>query len=376
MGLSGFMIWIEGKNPALYKGGISQWLKTILVSLDPAKLEAITLVSPITATDDVYPEIRVNRLRLPWFAMFPRRLNHIIYNSFSFYMAARFKNPSVIFSPYFDVTSPKNIPTIYTIHDLCFIDISHLYSRNEVRYFLWIMKKSTERAHSIVTVSNATKDAICLTFSVDPNRVYVIPNSLNKEFKDYSPKSTEISTLRSQFGTSKSLVLYTGGAENRKNLPNLAYALEELISRGIDAHLLFTGDVSERWKNVFTSSSNIREKVTFLGHVSNSNLKALYLAADVVVYPSLSEGFGRACLEAMSVGVPLACSNLPSFREVAKDYAIFFNPNVPKEIADGIQQAIQLGRVDPVDTSKNIDFSDFDKFVEVLFELNLKGEKK
>ena len=225
-----------------------------------------------------------------------------------------------------------------------------------------------------MTVSKATKDAICLTFGVDPTRVYVIPNSLNKEFKDYTPKSTEISILRNQFDTSKSLILYTGGAENRKNLPNLAYAMEELVSRSIDAHLLFTGDVSERWKKVFTSNSNIRERVTFLGHVSNSDLKTLYLTADVVVYPSFSEGFGRACLEAMSVGIPLACSNLPSFREVAKGYAIFFNPNIPKEIADGIQRAIQVGRVDPVDTSKIVDFSDFDKFVEVLFELNLTGE--
>jgi len=67
-----------------------------------------------------------------------------------------------------------------------------------------------------------------------------------------------------------------------------------------------------------------------------------------VVYPSLCEGFGRVCLEAMEAGAPLACSDLPVMREVAGDYPSYFDPINVESIVSGISLALARQRRDPV----------------------------
>jgi O-antigen biosynthesis alpha-1,3-rhamnosyltransferase len=54
-----------------------------------------------------------------------------------------------------------------------------------------------------------------------------------------------------------------------------------------------------------------------LGYVDDAPLLALYRGARFLVFPSLYEGFGLPLLEAMAVGCPVVCSDLPVFREVA-----------------------------------------------------------
>jgi alpha-1,3-rhamnosyl/mannosyltransferase len=54
-----------------------------------------------------------------------------------------------------------------------------------------------------------------------------------------------------------------------------------------------------------------------LGYVGDASLLALYRGARFLVFPSLYEGFGLPLLEAMAVGCPAVCSDLPVFREVA-----------------------------------------------------------
>jgi glycosyltransferase involved in cell wall biosynthesis len=88
-------------------------------------------------------------------------------------------------------------------------------------------------------------------------------------------------------------------------------------------------------------------RVTFLGRLTAPELETCYVAADAVVYPTLCEGFGRVCLEAMMAGTPLACSHLPVLREFAADYPHYFNPYNISSIAEGIERALASGRLAP-----------------------------
>ncbi len=56
----------------------------------------------------------------------------------------------------------------------------------------------------------------------------------------------------------------------------------------------------------------------------------------MLVFPSLFEGFGLPILEAMTCGVPVACSNISSMPEIAGGAAVLFNPLDVDSIADGI----------------------------------------
>jgi alpha-1,3-rhamnosyl/mannosyltransferase len=77
--------------------------------------------------------------------------------------------------------------------------------------------------------------------------------------------------------------------------------------------------------------------------VDDARLAALYANADLVVVPSVYEGFGLPVVEAFAAGAPVACSNTSSLPEVAGDAAVLFDPADAGAIAAGIREALRPG---------------------------------
>ena len=75
-----------------------------------------------------------------------------------------------------------------------------------------------------------------------------------------------------------------------------------------------------------------------MGYVSQKNYEKLIASAEAFVFPSRFEGFGLPLLEAMASGTPVACSNLPVLKEVAKEAALFFDPHRVDDIKDKLNQ--------------------------------------
>ena len=70
----------------------------------------------------------------------------------------------------------------------------------------------------------------------------------------------------------------------------------------------------------------LAEIVQFLNQVPDEDLPLFYNVADVLVFPSLYEGFGLPVAEAMACGTPVICSNTTSLPEVAGEAALFVGP--------------------------------------------------
>ena len=84
----------------------------------------------------------------------------------------------------------------------------------------------------------------------------------------------------------------------------------------------------------------VQYQVTFAGQVSDQELRELYNKADALVQPSLSEGFGLTGLEALAVGLPAIVSDIPIFREIYQNAAVFFNPRDPVSVYEALEFAI------------------------------------
>ena len=80
--------------------------------------------------------------------------------------------------------------------------------------------------------------------------------------------------------------------------------------------------------------------VRWLGWIDGPDLEGLYGLATMFAFPSLYEGFGLPVLEAMSRGVPVACSDRSSLPEVAGDAALLFDPESPRSIAEAIDRIV------------------------------------
>ncbi len=103
------------------------------------------------------------------------------------------------------------------------------------------------------------------------------------------------------------------------------------------------------WGSRTTASGGLVESVRkkgggeilFTGFVPDEDLPGLYARADVLVYPSLFEGFGLPIVEAMASGVPVVASDTPALRETMGGAAWAVNPLQAEEMAAAISGLVK-----------------------------------
>ena len=84
------------------------------------------------------------------------------------------------------------------------------------------------------------------------------------------------------------------------------------------------------------NSYGLDKNVINLGKLSSGKMVDLYNAVDIVLFPSIYEGFGWPPLEAMACGIPVVTSNSGSLPEVIGDSAILLDPFDYKGYANAI----------------------------------------
>ena len=131
-------------------------------------------------------------------------------------------------------------------------------------------------------------------------------------------------------------ILFVGNVKPHKNLSALVEAFGS-ISHLIQHDLIIVG----KKEGFITGDSAVAEaaiklgdRVDFTGYVDAEVLHQYFAHAELMVFPSLYEGFGLPPLEAMAAGCPVLCSNSASLPEVCGDAAIYFDPNRASDIAE------------------------------------------
>jgi len=106
--------------------------------------------------------------------------------------------------------------------------------------------------------------------------------------------------------------------------------------------LILIGQKGWEYEKIFAEieNSNFREKIHYLGYLSDETVAVFYSLADAFVYPSLYEGFGLPILEAMTLGTPVITSNTSCLPEVAQNAAMYINPDDYESIATTIYEVI------------------------------------
>jgi glycosyltransferase involved in cell wall biosynthesis len=129
-------------------------------------------------------------------------------------------------------------------------------------------------------------------------------------------------------------LLFTSLYAEHKNLGTLLDAVERLERGGLAVRLITTADPrSEAVRSRVQAADGERVRaleakgqLTSVGHLSSEQVKSLYGAADVFVYPSIVESFGHPLVEAMAAGLPVLAADVPINRELGADAALYFSP--------------------------------------------------
>lgn len=215
---------------------------------------------------------------------------------------------------------------IITIHDLSTFKFPQWFSYLYGKYYQILLPRIAKTSKKIITVSEFSKKEIVETFRLNPDKVNVIYNSIEVENK--------IKT------TDKKYILSIGSNSGRKNFSNLILAYHH--SAVEEYELWIRADKNDIFKEdkKLQDVLFLNKKIKFIERKSNEEYHELIKNASLLVNISLYEGFGMPNLEALAVGTPILCSDIPVFREVCNGQAMYVNPNHPTLIAEKIKQVL------------------------------------
>lgn len=232
-------------------------------------------------------------------------------------------------------------PTVITCHDLINLVRPETF-KNRARLPLvsltawkWSVR-GMEKADKVLTVSNHTAKDVLTNLAVNSSRITVTPNAVDPRFTVLT--QSEISDFRSGKGIGKDTfcLLNVGSNNVRKNILSILKAVALLKERSIPVHFWKAGTGFNQEQNNYISDYGLQSLVTYVGEPDEKTLIQLYNAADVLVAPSLYEGFGMTILESMACGTPVVTSNVTSLPEVAGDAAILVAPDDIEALTNAI----------------------------------------
>ena len=232
---------------------------------------------------------------------------------------------------------PRAIPTVVTIHDLVW-----KYARGTMRLATYLLEKTqmpsaVRRADAVVVDSKSTADAVRLEFSVDTDRLTVVPLAANVTQGVISSESLNDISFDDPF------FLFVGTLEPRKNLHRLLAAYSSL-SDPVKSKIKMVIVGGKGWGGVNLGETigqlNLREHVRLLGYLDEPTLAALYRHAKFLAMPSLYEGFGLPLVEASAHGTPVLTANNSSMPEVAGEAGLLVDALDVDSIACGLNRLI------------------------------------
>jgi glycosyltransferase involved in cell wall biosynthesis len=198
---------------------------------------------------------------------------------------------------------------------------------------------AARRADRIIAPSHTTQRDLVRLLHVPSEKVDVVPNGIGMPTAATWPPEEEI---RRRYGLGAGPLLLTVSLKRpNKNLERLLDALA-LVPAERRPVLVLGGHATPYQARLEAHAARlgISSHTRFLDWVPGEDLEALYRAATAFVFPSLYEGFGLPVLEAMTRGVPVACSNRGALSEVADDAALLFDPDEPRAIAGAIERLL------------------------------------
>lgn len=245
----------------------------------------------------------------------------------------------VLYSPDFTAPPAHRVPRIVTVHDLAFMTHPEHTTAALESYLSQVVPRQVARADAVAVVSNATRRDVIERLGVPADRVVVVRNGIEGRFFG-APALNALA--RKELGVPDRFLLMVGTIEPRKNHLNVLRAIDT-IPMADRLPLVIAGRPGWGHEQTLALARRMETagKVRLLDFVSEAALPSLYATAEVVLYPSWTEGFGLPILEAFASGTPVITGTAPALREVAGDFATFVDPADPAAIAAAIERHVR-----------------------------------
>jgi glycosyltransferase involved in cell wall biosynthesis len=234
----------------------------------------------------------------------------------------------------------RGVRRVVTIHDAFAYVYPQTHNRLDNWRFRWHLPRASRKADAVITVSDCSRNDLMRFLDLPPDKVRVTSEGVDPRFSITDTDAQQ--AVRARYRLPVRYLLYVGGLNARKNLARLFEAYARMRDDVPDVQLVIAG--KRQWQTAEMEQAyqrlGLHGQVVFTGYVADTDLPALYGAAEAFVFPSLYEGFGLPPLEAMACGVPVVTSSAASLPEVVGDAALTVDPLDVDELARALTRVL------------------------------------
>lgn len=212
-------------------------------------------------------------------------------------------------------------PMVLTVHDMIHDRFPRLPAAG------WETREKrlmAERASQIIVPSKFTADELVKLYGIPAKKIHVV---------HHGAPSWRISAEN----PAADCFLFVGGRNYYKNFGRLLKAMR-LVP---ESRLRVVGAPFSREERTLISRLELDSRIEFAAARNDEELAGLYASSAAFVFPSKMEGFGLPVLEAFAAGCPALLADIPVFREIGGDAALYFDPDSEHALADCMRQILR-----------------------------------
>lgn len=221
-------------------------------------------------------------------------------------------------------------PTVVALRNLNIYDRS-FYDNVRMRALYRLVRLGMRRCRRVICPTRSAAERIGAAVGIAPEEIAVVPHGIAAAaFSEETGPAPE-----------HRYVFVPAAIERQKNIGVVIEALSLLRDPGLELWIAGSDHTDPGHAvelHQMATRLGLEKRVRFLGLVPYHEMLGYYRRAELLVLPSLLESFGHPLLEAMLAELPIVASDIPPFREVAGDAALFFAAREPRELVRRIEE--------------------------------------
>lgn len=240
------------------------------------------------------------------------------------------RKPDVFFSPanILPFFAPKK--TFTTIHDIGFKRFPDCYGVFEKIIQNFGTRRAIKKSDKIFVPSEFTKKELIDAYGAGAEKIVITP--LSSTAKSVAVATLLAGEILEKYKIKKPYFLYIGRKEDKKNTPRLVEAFKIFNQKNPEYSLVLAGP--NKISDITYQMSNVKS----IDWIGTEEKLILLQNCEAFVFPSLYEGFGLPILEAFAAEAPVITSGAASMPEVARDAAVFVDPQDAHDIAAAMEK--------------------------------------
>lgn len=248
----------------------------------------------------------------------------------------------LFFGPNYALPPLRRAAGVVAVYDLSYLTLPETHEPELRHYLGTVVPLAVRDASLVVTDSEFARRQIVEQLGVAEERTIAVPAAPEPTFRIIGDTAARAG-IRQRYQLDRPFILSVGTIQPRKNLVRLLEAIARLRWHFRDSALLVhVGRRGWLYGDVFRAVQDLRlsDVVRLVDGADDWELALLYNEATVLALPSLYEGFGIPCVEAMVCGVPVVASNVASLPEVVGDAGILIDPYDVDGLADALHRCL------------------------------------